>query len=241
MSKLHGDSTSRSKVAVVFLLMVEMFASATRAQVGPSLNPQARKRMARAVDKTLQEGLRAKLPPHISTLLGLSKDEECPVMQGVVRTGKLVQGFDVSTINKNDVVLFVVSETTNDQTLYLTSKEGVLRKVVTVEKGVGRVQKITGEGRKEFEKEKQFWLDRLAPGNSRVGHRMFRILPDGVFVISDALPHVFFGTLVPEMAPLQIGLIGGGNDFAGGSQSPFLLGRQLNPDFSGNRLRYLAL
>jgi hypothetical protein len=119
--------------------------------------------MVRAMDKTLQEGLHAKLPPHLSTLLGISKEQECLVMQGVVRTGKLVQGFDVSTANKTDIVLFVVSETTNDQVLYLTSTEGVLRKVVTVEEGVGRVQKITSEERKAFEKEKQFWLDRLAP------------------------------------------------------------------------------
>jgi len=84
-------------------------------------------------------------------------------MQGVVRTGRLVQGFDVSTTNKNDVVLFVANETTNNQTLYLTSKEGALRKVVTVEEGVGQVRKITSEDRKAFEKEKQFWFDRLAP------------------------------------------------------------------------------
>jgi hypothetical protein len=119
--------------------------------------------MVRAVDKTLQEGLHAKLPPHLSTLLGLSNEKECLVMQGVVRTGKLVQGFDVSTTNKNDVVLFVANETTNNQTLYLTSKEGALRKVVTVEGGVGQVRKITSEDRKAFEKEKQFWFDRLAP------------------------------------------------------------------------------
>ena len=119
--------------------------------------------MVRAVDKILQEGLHAKLRPHLSTLLGLSQEEECQVTQGVVRTGKVVQGFDVSTANKNDIVLFVVNETTNDQTLYLTSKEGVLRKVVAVDEGVGQVQKITGQDRKAFEKQKQFWLDRLAP------------------------------------------------------------------------------
>ena len=163
MSKFDGEWSSRFAGAVVFLLTVLMSVSTTRAQVQPSPGPQARKRMARAVDKTLQEGLHAKLPPHLSTLLGLSQEKECLVMQGVVRTGKVVQGFDVSTANKNDIVLFVVNETTNDQTLYLTSKEGVLRKVVTVEEGVGRVQKLTGEGRKGFEKEKQFWLDRLAP------------------------------------------------------------------------------
>ena len=159
MSKLHGDTTSRFTVAVVFLLTVGMLALATQAQVGPS----RRKRMARAVDKTLEEGLHAKLPPHLSTLLGLSQEEECEVMQGVVRTREVVQGFDVSTANKNDVVLFVVNERTNDQTLYLTSKEGVLRKVVIVDEGGGRVQEITGQDRTAFEKQKQFWLDRLAP------------------------------------------------------------------------------
>lgn len=166
MSKFDGGWSSRFALAVVFLLAVVMAVSAMPAQVQPLPSPQARKRMVRAVDKTFQEGLRAKLPPHLSTLLGVSTEQECIVRQGVVRTGKVVQGFDVSTANKNDVVLFVANETTNDQTLYLTSKEGVLRRVVTVEEGVGRVQKITGEDRKAFEKEKQFWLDRLAPAGA---------------------------------------------------------------------------
>ena len=163
MSKFDGEWSSRFTVAVVFLLTVVMSVSGKRAQVQPLPSPQLRKRMVRAVDKTLQEGLHAKLPPHLSTLLGVSQEEECLVRQGVVRSGKLVQGFDVSTANKNDVVLFVANETTNDQTLYLTSKEGVLRRVVTVQEGLGRVQKITSEDRKAFEKEMQFWLDRLAP------------------------------------------------------------------------------
>lgn len=163
MPKCSEEWSSRFAVALVFLSAVVMFVSGTRAQGRPLPNPQARQRMVRAVDKTLQEGLHAKLPPHLSTLLGLSNEKECLVMQGVMRTGTVVQGFDVSTANKNDVVLFVVNETTNHQTLYLTSKEGVLRKVVSVEGGVGQVQKITGEEQKTFEKEKQFWLDRLAP------------------------------------------------------------------------------
>jgi len=119
--------------------------------------------MAQAVEKTLQDGLEAKLPPHISTLLGLTKEEECPVRQGVMRTGKRVQGFDVSMANKTDVVIFVVDQATNDQTLYLTSKAGALRRVVRVEKGDGRVHKIIDEDRTAFEKEKHFWLDQLAP------------------------------------------------------------------------------
>ncbi len=163
MSIFDGERSTRFTVAVVLLLVVVMFVSAALAQVEPSPSPQARKRMVRAVDKTLQGGLHAKLPPHLSTLLGLSKEKECNVMQGVVRTGKVVQGFDVSTSNNNDVVLFVVDETTNGQSLYLTSKEGGLRRVVKVEEGVGRIQKITGKDRQAFEKEKTFWLDRLDP------------------------------------------------------------------------------
>lgn len=163
MSRFDREWSSRFAVAVLLVLTVLMSVSTTRAQVQHLPSQQARKRMVRAVDKTLQEGLHAKLPPHLSTLLGLSQEKECVVMQGVVRTGEVVQGFNVSTANKNDVVLFVVNEATNGQTLYLTTKEGVLRKVVTVEEGVGRIQKVTGEDRKGFEKEKQFWLDRLAP------------------------------------------------------------------------------
>ena len=167
MSKFDREWSSRFAVAVVLLLTVLMSVSTTRPQVHPLPSAKARKRMVRAVDKTLQEGLHAKLPPHLSTLLGLSMEEERLVRQGMVRTGKVVQGFDVSTANKNDVVLFLVNESTNDQTLYLTSKEGVLRKVVIVEEGVGRVQKITSQNRKAFEKEKQFWLDRLVPVGAR--------------------------------------------------------------------------
>ena len=115
------------------------------------------------MDRTLREGLQAKLPPHVSTLLGISEEKECLVMQGLVRTEKVVQGFDVSMANRNDVVLFVANATSNDQILYLTSREGTLRRVVSVKGGIGEVLQTRGEDRKAFEKEKQFWLDRLAP------------------------------------------------------------------------------
>lgn len=148
-------------MVVVFILPVVIFVSAAHAQ--PSLGRQAQKRMVVAVDRTLREGLHAQLPPHLSTLLGLSKEKECLVMQSLLRTENVVQGFDVSMADRDDVVLFVVNETRNDQTLYLTSREGTLRKVVSVQEGVGGVRRISGEDRKAFEKEKQFWLDRLAP------------------------------------------------------------------------------
>lgn len=120
-------------------------------------------RMTRAVDTMVQKGIHAHLPPHISTLLGLSMEQECPVVQSVVRKGQTVQGFDVSTANKNDVVIFVVDETSKDQTLYLSSASGRLRRVVAIQGGVGKVRPVSERERKAFAGQRQFWLDRLAP------------------------------------------------------------------------------
>jgi hypothetical protein len=161
VSKFESDRWKRRAAIAFFISPLLIVTSA--AQVRPSPGPELQKRLVRAADRTLQEGLRAQLPPHLSTLLGISAEKECPVRQGLMRTGKLVQGFDVSTVNTNDVVLFVVNGAANDQTLYLTSREGSLRKVVSVKAGVGRVLRISAQDRKAFEKEKQFWLDRLAP------------------------------------------------------------------------------
>ncbi len=96
-------------VFIVAVAVVVSAATARQAQHAPRTHAQ--KRLALAADTTVQKGFHAKLPPHISTLLGLSKEEECPVMQSAVRTGKQVQGLDVSVANKNDIVIFVADET----------------------------------------------------------------------------------------------------------------------------------
>ncbi len=84
-------------------------------------------------------------------------------MQSVVRTGTIVQGFDVSAADKKKIVLFVADETSKDQSLYLTTPEGTLLKVVSVKAGVGQAVRITDQERQGFKKEKQFWVDRLVP------------------------------------------------------------------------------
>lgn len=163
MRKFLGDRCRGLAATVTCLFSLVLLNSVAHAQVAASTSAAVRKRMAVAVERVLKEGAHAKLPPHLSTLLGLTKENECPVVQGVVRTGTQVQGFDVSTADNKDVIIFTVNEPTNDQALYLTSRDGALRKVVFVEQGVGRVQKITADNRKAFEKERQFWMDRLAP------------------------------------------------------------------------------
>ena len=90
------------------------------------------------------------------------------MLQSVVRTGKVVQGFEVSDANRKDIVIFVVDESANNQDLYLTSPEGTLRQVVSVKAGVGNVVRITENERNAFKKEKAFWVNRLgASGASK--------------------------------------------------------------------------
>ncbi len=119
-------------------------------------------RLAQAASVTLQKGVHSKLPPHISTLLGLTKEEPTPVAQGVLRFGTRVEGIDVSVADSKNIILFVVDETTGEQHFYLTSPEGTLRKVVLIKAGIGTLARITDEEQTAFKKEKQFWIDRLA-------------------------------------------------------------------------------
>jgi hypothetical protein len=143
-------------------LIVSSAAYPARAgQPANSTAPHEQDRISKASDRILQEGSHSRLPPHISTLLGLSQEKEVAVRQGVLHSGNIVQGFDVVADNSSDIVLFVVDESTNSQTLYLTSPEGSLRKVVAVKAGVGTEARISDDDRKGFQKEKKFWLDRL--------------------------------------------------------------------------------
>ncbi len=153
---------SRRRSSIVYVaVLVSVSACLALGQARSS--PRSRiQPFAAAVERTFREGVNAKLPPHISTLLGISQEKECAVKQGVERAGATVRGIDVSVANKHDVVLFVVDEAAKEQTLYLTSRDGRLRKVVSVKAGEGRVTPITGENRKAFEDEKQFWVERLA-------------------------------------------------------------------------------
>jgi len=148
---------------VVLALSVSVVMLGAALGQGPS-GSRMQGRFAGAADRIFREGLHAKLPPHLSSLLGVSSEEkECLVMQSVLRNANVVQGFDVSTANQNDIVLFVVDETAKEQALYLTSREGRLRRVVEVKEGVGSAIRITDREKKAFEKEKAFWLNRFAP------------------------------------------------------------------------------
>ena len=120
-------------------------------------------RLGEAVEQTLAHGHDAVLPPHISHLLGISPDEkEVPVKQ-FVQLGEPVRGFEVSTEEHNNIVIFLESRAGKNSTFYLLSRRGILRKVLSVKEGVGYDRAPTAADKKDFAEQAQYWLDHLAP------------------------------------------------------------------------------
>ena len=164
MKFARGFSSSTVRV-VAFLLTVATFLVAGQAPSEPG--SATRQRIAHAADTILTAGLQAKIPPHVSDMLGISHDKsECPVAQRFERNGKVVRGFDVSRADRSNIVLFVADEATNEQTFYLTSGRGTLRRVLAVREGTGHVLPVTAKEKAAFEKELQFWLDRIVPSRT---------------------------------------------------------------------------
>ena len=127
---------------------------------------QMKSGLGSAIDRTLAEGNDAILPPHVSNLLGISPQEhEIPVKQFVER-GEPIRGFEVSTVEHNNVVIFVESRAQKTSTFYLTSRRGTLRRVLSVIEGVGYSRVPTKDDKEEFEKEKKRWTDQLATKHS---------------------------------------------------------------------------
>jgi hypothetical protein len=57
----------------------------------------------------------------------------------MLRSPERLDGVDVTENNHHDMVIFIVDESSNKQTPYLTSPNGTLRRVLLVQQGVGRI------------------------------------------------------------------------------------------------------
>jgi hypothetical protein len=135
----------------------------------PALAQQANnaeKPLAPMVSRTLHDmGKDAQMPPTLSNLLGLTPRREAVAVKQVAAKirGTDMIGFNVSAKNHEDIVIF--RETPTVRTYFLTSPEGVLRKVIEVRKPAsGEGEFVTSELRpstmtKLFDKEKQCWMD----------------------------------------------------------------------------------
>ena len=149
----------------VFLLIL-VAACGIASQAQKSAGSQTTSALAKAIDLTLEQGHDAILPPHVSHLLGISPDEhEVPVKQ-FNQMGEPNRGFEVSTAQPNDVVIWIESRAEKQTTYYLMSKRGTLRKVLAVVEGTGYSRRPTKDDQEAFEKEKQRWVDQLAPKHS---------------------------------------------------------------------------
>jgi hypothetical protein len=124
------------------------------------------KPLAPMVSRTLHDmGKDAQMPPTLSNLLGLTPNREAVAVKQVAAKikGTDMIGFNVSVKNHGDIVIF--RETPTLRTYFLTSPEGVLRKVIEVRKPEsGKGEFVTTELRpstmtKVFDKEKQCWMD----------------------------------------------------------------------------------
>lgn len=147
-------------VLASFAIGATVLAVAVPASRKPVAQPNAE--LAAAAETAVQLGFQGSLPPHISTLLGLTREQTCAVRQGVLRSNGKIQGIDVSEKNHNDIVIFIADETSRDQTFYLTSRSGALRRLLTVKQGIGYVVKPTKADVEAFQKEKKMWKERLA-------------------------------------------------------------------------------
>ena len=119
------------------------------------------KPFAKLAELTLRDGVDAHIPSRLSQRLGYSRRLNVKQI-AFQKDDKTVVAFNVSKRDQDDLVIFV--KTDKDLVLYLTSPEGVLRKVVHSEKvpdeptGVRITEIPLSVASDGFEKEKQCWL-----------------------------------------------------------------------------------
>lgn len=150
-----------SAIAVVLLPVCWLAAQSQKPAA-----PQTKSSLSNAIDRTLDQGHDAILPPHVSNLLGISAQEHDVPVKQFVQMGEPIRGFEVADPEHNNVILFVENRAQNQTTYYLTSRRGTLRKVLAVIDGVGYARVPTKDDRQTFEQEKQRWIDSLAPKHS---------------------------------------------------------------------------
>jgi hypothetical protein len=135
----------------------------------PSWTQEAKstqKPLALMVRRTLGDmGKDAQMPPTLSHLLGLTQNPHIVAVKQVAAkiAGTDMIGFNVSVKNHRDIVIF--RETPTVRTYFLTSPEGVLRKVIESRKSVNgagdfeTTELRSSDQKKRFEKERQCWMD----------------------------------------------------------------------------------
>src|SRR5437870_5178760 len=81
----------------------------------------------------------------------------------------------------------------------------------------------------------------IGVGQSGICRGIVGVYADRLLKVLDAFLQTFFGSLVPEIAPLEVGLVGLGVDRMSARQASLPLRRQLDSNLIGNSPRHLVL
>ena len=114
------------------------------------------------VAAAVSSGQDAKLPPHLSVLLGISATEtSTPVRQLGFKNGDDIKTLNVCAADHHNIVLMSVGSN-NRANAYLMSADGVLRKAITYEVGGATRELRISDGKGDFLRERTLWFERAA-------------------------------------------------------------------------------
>jgi hypothetical protein len=111
--------------------------------------------------QALTSGFLTRLPPAVSTALGLPKaDQGTEVRQLLRKSGPHVRTFNVSVANHEALVIFNVDARSGETVAYLLAPDGSLRRAVSYPAGGAASALDAAQGRAGLAREVRFWSAR---------------------------------------------------------------------------------
>jgi hypothetical protein len=112
------------------------------------------------VDAVVKDGLDARLPAHLSVILGVAPVERATaVKQAVIRDGHTVHTFNVCVANHGDLVILTHDDQSRATKAYLVSAAGELRKAVSYQPGAPANERTQPAAGSDFSGELKFWTE----------------------------------------------------------------------------------
>jgi hypothetical protein len=121
--------------------------------------------------RALNEGPTSQLPPHLTAVLGLSRDDEgLAVRQLVFRDGFTVRTFNVGARAPHRVVVMVVDEAARLTVAYLVTPHGHLQRALQYHAGEAPQELSAAVAQPGFAAEARFWSGVAAAGAHAAAH-----------------------------------------------------------------------
>jgi hypothetical protein len=112
------------------------------------------------IDAVVKDGLDARLPAHLSVVLGVAAvEQKTAVKQAVIHDGHTVRTFNVCVTNHDDVVILTHNDQSRATKAYLVSAAGELRKAVSYQPGAPANERTLADARSDFSGELKFWTE----------------------------------------------------------------------------------